>query len=136
MNLKWISFNSYQSVDSMQILRQKGFTTGSRSMDKESLPYDVAKTAFYDGRVKAPSHEKALSEIVRLERDPQSGRIDHPPNFSKDCADAIAGVRVRPHLPKPDALVLDVALIVYAFDAEGRQIMLFGEDVGLEVRKP
>ena len=92
MNLKWISFDSYQSVDSMQILRQKGFTTGSRSMDKESLPYDVAKTAFYDGRVKAPSHEKALSEIVRLERDPQSGRIDHPPNFSKDCADAIAGV--------------------------------------------
>jgi len=27
-----------------------------------------------------------------LERDPQSGLIDHPPNFSKDCADAVAGV--------------------------------------------
>jgi hypothetical protein len=37
-------------------------------------------------------HEKALSEIVRLERDPQSGLIDHPPHFSKDCADAVAGV--------------------------------------------
>ena len=61
-------------------------------MDKTSLPYDVTKTAFYDGRVKAPKHEKALSEIVRLERDPQSGLIDHPPNFSKDCADAVAGV--------------------------------------------
>ena len=61
-------------------------------MDKTSLPYDVTKTAFYDGRVKAPTHDKALSEIVRLERDPQSGKIDHPPNFSKDCAYAVAGV--------------------------------------------
>ena len=92
MNLKWISFDTYQSVDSIQILRQEGFTTGTSSMDKTSLPYDVTKTAFYDGRVMAPRHEKALSEIVRLERDPQSGLIDHPPNFSKDCADAVAGV--------------------------------------------
>jgi hypothetical protein len=92
MNLKWISFDSYQSVDSRQILSQQGFTTGQQSMDKNSLPYDVTKTAFYDGRIRAPKHDKALSEIVRLERDPQSGRIDHAPNFSKDCADAIAGV--------------------------------------------
>jgi hypothetical protein len=92
MNLKWISFDSYQSVDSRQILHQRGFATGLQSMDKDPLPYDVTKTAFYDGRVRAPKHDKALSEIVRLERDPQSGRIDHPPNFSKDCADAVAGV--------------------------------------------
>ena len=92
VNLKWISFDSFQSVDSIQILRQKGFITGTSSMDKSTLPYDVMKTAFYDGRVKAPAHEKALSEIVRLERNPQSGHIDHPPNFSKDCADAVAGV--------------------------------------------
>jgi hypothetical protein len=92
MNLKWISFDSFQSVDSVQLLRQKGFITGSVSMDKSSLPYDVTKTAFHDGRIKSPKHEKALSEIVRLERDPQTGRIDHPPNFSKDCADAVAGV--------------------------------------------
>jgi hypothetical protein len=76
----------------MQILRQKGFITGTFSMDKNPLPYEVMKTAFYDGRVKAPKHDKALSEIVRLERDPQTGLINHPPNFSKDCADAVAGV--------------------------------------------
>lgn len=92
MNLKWISFDSYQSADSLQILRQKGFITELASMDKTALPYEVMKTAFYDGRVKAPKHDKALSEIVRLERNPQNGLIDHPQNFSKDCADAVAGV--------------------------------------------
>jgi hypothetical protein len=31
MNLKWISFDSYQSVDSRQILRQHGFANGDVS---------------------------------------------------------------------------------------------------------
>lgn len=92
MNLKWVSFDSYQSADSVQTLRQKGFVTGVYSMDKTSLPYDITKTAFYDGRVRAPVHDKARSEIIRLERNPQTGLIDHSPNFSKDCADAVAGV--------------------------------------------
>jgi hypothetical protein len=92
MNLKWISFDTYQSADSIQLLRQKGFTTGTYSMDATSTAYDFTKSAFYDGRIKAPSHDKALSEMVRLERNPQTGLIDHPPNFSKDCSDAVAGV--------------------------------------------
>ena len=37
MNLKWISFDTFQSVDSMQILRQEGSVTGLHSMDKTSL---------------------------------------------------------------------------------------------------
>jgi hypothetical protein len=92
MNLKWISFDTFQSADSIQLLRQKGFTTGTYSMDATSTAYDFTKSAFYDGRIKAPSHDKALSEMVRLERNPQTGLIDHPPNFSKDCSDAVAGV--------------------------------------------
>jgi hypothetical protein len=40
MNLKWISFDSYQSADSMQLLRQKGFVTGTLSMDRTSLAYE------------------------------------------------------------------------------------------------
>jgi hypothetical protein len=92
MNLKWISYDSYQSTDSVQLLRHKGFETGTVSIDKTSVPYDVMRTAFYDGRVEAPVHEKALEEIIRLERDPRTGLINHAPRFSKDCADAVAGV--------------------------------------------
>jgi len=92
LNLKWISYDSYQSTDSIQLLRQKGFMTGVRSIDKTPEAYDVMKTAFYDGRIEAPQHDKALEEIVRLERDPKTGLIDHAPRFSKDCADAMAGV--------------------------------------------
>lgn len=90
--LKWISMDSYQSKDMEQILRQKGFTTGQQSMDKTTLPYDMAKSAFADGRVRLPEHPKALKELVQLVRDPKTGKIDHPPAGSKDLADAIAGV--------------------------------------------
>ncbi len=92
LNLKWISYNSFQSKDSLQLLRHQGFVTGVTSIDKTSEPYDIMKTAFYDGRIEAPRHDKALEEIVRLERDPKTGLIDHAPRFSKDCADAMAGV--------------------------------------------
>jgi len=92
MNLKWITFDTFQSRDSIQLLRQKGFLTGPQSIDTDPMPYDVTKTALYDGRVAAPAHARAQAELVRLERDPRTGRIDHPPNFSKDCADAMAGV--------------------------------------------
>jgi len=92
VNLSWITYDSFQSTDSVQLLRQKGFTTGVVSIDKTSVPYEVMKTAFYDRRVEAPEHEKALEEIIRLERDLKTGLIDHAPKFSKDCADAMAGV--------------------------------------------
>jgi len=92
MNLNWITYDSYQSADSLQLLRRAGFLTGKKSIDTDSVPYDVMRTAFYDGRVQAPEHPKALEEIIRLERNPKTGRIDHAPRFSKDCADAVAGV--------------------------------------------
>jgi hypothetical protein len=92
LNLRWISFDTYQSVDSMQILTQQGFITGTCSMDTDPVCYDLFKTALYDRRVEAPMHPKAQLEIIRLERDPKTGKIDHPADGSKDVSDAMAGV--------------------------------------------
>ncbi len=46
----------------------------------------------FEGRVIAPFHKKALEEWTRLELDPRTGKVDHPPGGSKDLADAMAGV--------------------------------------------
>ena len=92
MNLKWVTYDTFQSRDSVQLLRQKNFQSDLTSMDTDPIGYEVAKTAFYDGRMRLPHHPKAQQELIRLERDPRTGKIDHPPKGSKDCADAIAGV--------------------------------------------
>lgn len=88
-------FISHNSTDSQQILRTKGFVTGLVSMDTTTKPYDVLKTAIYDGRVSIPEHPKLMRELQSLERDQKKGKIDHPSSgkvTSKDISDSVAGV--------------------------------------------
>ena len=93
LNIIWVTFDQFQSSDSQQILRQQGLITGHQSMDEvPSRPYDFTKTAIYEGRVDIPMHGKLHREILMLEKDAKSGRIDHPPGGSKDVADALSGV--------------------------------------------
>ena len=91
-NLRYVSADTYQSADTLQLLSQQGFVTGVRSIDRDPRPYDVPKTALYDGRVELPAHSVLLRELLALERDAGTGRVDHPPHGSKDLADALAGV--------------------------------------------
>jgi len=90
--LKWITYDSFQSVDSLQLLRSRGFVTGTQSMDKTRYAYDLMKGALYQDRLILPYHEKLRRELASLEDDPETGKVDHPPHGSKDIADAIAGV--------------------------------------------
>lgn len=92
IKVTYVTLDSYQSVDMIQILRRNGFITGIRSMDKNPLPYDILKSALYDGRVACPDHPKLFDELISLERNDQTGKIDHIPSKSKDLSDALAGV--------------------------------------------
>lgn len=92
LKVRWVTFDTFQSTDSMQLLRNQGFLADVCSMDTTTVPYDFAKSALYEHRVRCPSHPKLARELASLERDPKKGKIDHPPGGSKDCADAMAGV--------------------------------------------
>ncbi len=61
-------------------------------MDKTPLPYEVLKAALYDGRIDLPKNSQLEMELVSLERDEKTGKVDHTPHCSKDLADALAGV--------------------------------------------
>ena len=92
LKIVFFSADTFQSRGSLQTLGQAGFKVGIRSMDDDTGPYDVAKTAFYDGRVQLPKHDRAMMELARIELDVKHKKINHAPNGSKDCSDAIAGV--------------------------------------------
>jgi hypothetical protein len=92
MNLRWVTFDSFQSADSIQLLRQAGFISDNQSMDKTVDAYEFTKSAIYDGRVKWPPHAKLQRELASLEFDTKKHKIDHPPAGSKDVSDALAGV--------------------------------------------
>lgn len=90
--IKWVSFDQFQSTDMRQILDKNGFITGQFSLDTDTGGYDLLKQAFYDGRVSAPEHRKALKELLTLEYNAKKQKVDHRPQGSKDIADAMAGV--------------------------------------------
>lgn len=92
LNIQWITFDTYQSNDTRQILAQKGFMTGTQSVDTTNLPYELVKSAIYDGRLVSPYHSLLQMELARLEKDTKNNKIDHPQDFSKDVADGLAGV--------------------------------------------
>ena len=92
MNIKWVTFDSFQSVDSQQILRSKGFVTGKQSVDTDNTPYEFTKVAMYEGRLEAPDHPWCVKELLSLEKDKKKGNIDHPADGSKDVSDSLAGV--------------------------------------------
>jgi len=95
MNLRWVSFDAFQSVDSIQLLRQQGYAVGVQSMDKETTPYDFTKAAIYDRRIDIPANPKLLKELRELQfvlQPNKKFKIDHLPSGSKDVADSLAGV--------------------------------------------
>lgn len=93
LNIRWVTFDQFQSSDSQQILRQHGLITGHQSLDEvPPRGYDFLKSGIYEDRVEFPVHPHLQREILMLERDMKTGRVDHPPSGSKDCSDAAAAV--------------------------------------------
>lgn len=92
LNIKWGTFDQYQSRDSMQLLKQAGLAVGYQSVDTTLAPYDFLKNALYDCRLSLPEHAKCALELASLEKFVKKNKIDHPPGGSKDVADALAGV--------------------------------------------
>ena len=90
--IQWVTLDSFQSVDSRQILRSRGFKTGTVSVDTDPLPYDMVKSALYDRRLILPDDPWLKLELVSLEKDPKTGKVDHLSHGTKDIADALAGV--------------------------------------------
>lgn len=90
--IKWVTLDSYQSIDTLQILRSHGFVTGLQSMDTSLVPYDTLKTAIYDGRVDFPMDIKARTELLALEINHLKRKVDHNEQNTKDVSDSLAGV--------------------------------------------
>lgn len=106
------SFDGWQSIDSRQILRGRGFQVEEFSLDRTLLGYSTLKDVLYEGRLFFPAAHgqtpgTSATELASLAEkgDPwavlqvelrrltlQNGKkVDHPRGGSKDVADAVAG---------------------------------------------
>ena len=84
-----ITFDQYQSQESIKALNDAGFTSELFSVDDENATaYEVLKQALYDQRVLCYEYPLLERELVQLERTPK--KVDHPIRGSKDLADCLA----------------------------------------------
>ena len=94
-NIISVTCDSYQSVDSLQQLKLRGFLTATLSMDRSRAPYDTMKNAINEGRFILPHIPELEKEFLELEEDKVVNKIDHPRDGSKDIADAVTGTVYR-----------------------------------------
>ena len=100
-----VSYDGWQSVDSRQILRSKGYSVSLLSVDRNLEAYDQFKSFVYLDKLSVPYCDYKELES-RNPRTPvewffreaenleliKGKKVDHPPAGSKDVTDAVAGV--------------------------------------------
>lgn len=96
-NIKEVTSDTFQSYDLRQQLSAEGFNTDVLSVDRVDssshvcVPYQFFKNVIYEQRLDMYESKTLIEEIVNLERNINTGKIDHPQNFRKDVCDATCG---------------------------------------------
>lgn len=88
-NIGLMTYDGFQSVDSMQILTAKGIESKRVSTDLNEGIWGSLKDLANDRRLIAVKDVDLLDELKSLTRN-QKNKVDHPAGGSKDKADAFA----------------------------------------------
>lgn len=98
-----VTMDGFESTEMRQQLNKKKIATDYVSMDRTMLPYQDLYDAIMEERILIPPYETLLAvnepdpidvlfkELTELQ-ETDNGKIDHPPDGSKDLADSLAGV--------------------------------------------
>lgn len=95
-SIKHITCDTFQSYDLMQQLSAEGFECSILSVDRVDSdrvckPYQYLKSSVYEKRLKIFNSKRLIDEFVDVERNINTGKIDHSPNGHKDALDAVCG---------------------------------------------
>lgn len=90
-NIALVTYDGYQSADSIQILNSHGIEAKNRSVDRDTSAYDTLKDLIYDERLETYYCWLVVQELKELTTIQGGQKVDHPDHGSKDVADSLAG---------------------------------------------
>lgn len=90
-NIAGISRDQFQSEYLGQLLASKGFKESKISLDRTPDGYLALRSVLTEQRIDLLHVELLENELIHLQRDAMTGRIDHTASSSKDCSDSLAG---------------------------------------------
>lgn len=123
-NIKGVSTDGFQSVDTRQQLITAGFENVDLvSLDKKPDGYLTYKNVINEQRISHLCIPKLEFEIINLARDNQTGKIDHDIDKSKDLSDSLCGAIYNASLHEQELSLFmidshDIALEVNEWENE------------------
>lgn len=93
VKIELIITDSFQSVDMLQILEEKGYKIKNHSVDRKKEAYFELRNYIYEEKIFFPNNKILIEELINLKEDAK--KIDHPDFLSngvpgsKDIADAV-----------------------------------------------
>lgn len=89
MNIDIFSFDRHQSKESRQKIKKLGFKSKMFSCKDKPESYDYFKSLIYSNRVMFPRNEDFREELLHLQKDERTGKVDHAPGYNNDMTDAV-----------------------------------------------
>lgn len=90
-NIIQVTFDGWQSTESIQQLKKRKIESDVLSVDKDTVAYEALKEAIYEDRLDYYYYKPFIEECQQLEL-VDGNKVDHRPKGSKDVSDAVAGV--------------------------------------------
>lgn len=91
VNIVKVSFDSFQSMDMVQILQRKGFNVEVLSVDRSDEQYLNLVNLYLERRIRHRECVLYRKELLNLEHDRVRRKVDHTAEVGKDVADAVCG---------------------------------------------
>lgn len=104
-NITGISRDQFQSEYMAQLLEEQGFTVSKLSLDRSPQGYDTLKSVLLEQRIDMLDNQLLQNELIMLQRDSMTGKLDHPANGAKDTSDSFAGAVWNATINNPGVVV-------------------------------
>lgn len=94
--IKKVTYDTFQSYDTGQQLKAEGFDCEILSVDrvdsdKVCKPYQYLQSTIYEHRLVMYKSDRLFDEFLDIERNINTGKVDHTVNGHKDALDAVCG---------------------------------------------
>jgi len=90
-NILGVSADQFQSEYMLQLLEAQGFDVDNISLDRTPDGYITTRSILMEQRIDLLNHKLLQDELIHLQRDSATGRLNHPIGQTKDISDGLAG---------------------------------------------
>ena len=104
-NISKISRDQYQSEYLAQLLEAQNFDVDKISLDRTPDGYIALRSIIIEERIDMLDQHQLQDELIHLQRDSVTGKVDHPTGGYKDTADSLAGAVYEAILVNPAVAV-------------------------------